>query len=91
MQAKELLGFQSVIIDNGSHTIKAGLSAADDPKLVIDSVIGRHLSGDKGAYIGHKKLYIGNEAKERNSFLNLNYPINRGIITDWDSMEEVVS
>ena len=39
----------------------------------------------------HKGLYIGNEAKEKASYLNINYPINRGIITDWDAMEEVVN
>ena len=90
MQAKELLGFQSVVIDNGSHTIKAGLSTADEPRIIIDSVIG-NLTDHKGSYIGHKKTYIGYEAKERKSLLNLKYPINRGIITDWDAMEEVLS
>lgn len=39
----------------------------------------------------HKGLYIGNEAKEKASYLNLHYPISRGIITDWDDMEQVVT
>lgn len=91
MQAKELLGFQSVVIDNGSHAIKAGLATENNPKVILDSVLGRLLSNDKEAQIEHKKLYIGSEAKEKHSFLNLTYPINRGIITNWDAMEEVVS
>ena len=37
----------------------------------------------------HKETYIGREAKAKESILNLKYPISRGIITDWDAMEEV--
>ena len=46
------------------------------------SVIGRHIAR-------HKGLYVGDEAIDKESFLSLKYPISRGIITDWDAMEEV--
>ena len=45
-------------------------------------MVGRHIAC-------HKGLYVGDEAIDKASYLNLNYPINRGIITDWDAMEEV--
>ena len=47
-------------------------------------MIGRHIAQ-------HKGMYIGNEAKEKARYLNLNYPIGHGIITDWDAMEQVLT
>ena len=35
------------------------------------------------------KEYIGNEAQERRDILSLSYPIERGVVTDWDDMEKL--
>ena len=36
-----------------------------------------------------KKIYIGNEAIAKSGFFKLSYPIEHGIITNWDNMEEL--
>ena len=72
-----------VVIDNGSYATKAGFTGNDAPNVILNSIVGKHVTR-------HKESYIGREAKAMGSFVNLKYPINRGIITDWDAMEEVV-
>src|SRR5689334_23165866 len=37
----------------------------------------------------HKDQYIGDEAMKHRGVLTLDYPIKRGIITDWDAAENV--
>lgn len=35
---------------------------------------------------GKKNFYVGGEAQIKRDILTLKYPIERGIITDWDDM-----
>ena len=39
--------------------------------------------------VEHKSEYIGDEAQKMRGVLNLNYPIESGIVTNWDDMEKV--
>lgn len=41
------------------------------------------------ACIGLKDSYVGNEAQKKRTILNLTYPIEHGIITNWDEMEKI--
>lgn len=36
-----------------------------------------------------KSEYIGDEAQKMRGVLNLSYPIESGIVTDWDKMEKI--
>ena len=70
----------SVVIDNGSGFICAGFGGDDAPRSVFPSVIGYH---------NDKAYYIGDEAQNKRGILSLRYPIERGIITNWDDMEKI--
>lgn len=39
--------------------------------------------------MGNKESYIGEEAQQRRGILSLKYPIQHGIVTDWDDMEKI--
>ena len=40
-------------------------------------------------YGADRSSYVGVEAQTRRHALSLNYPIQRGIVTDWDAMETI--
>ncbi|KAJ5068630.1 actin-7-related [Anaeramoeba ignava] len=80
---------KTIVIDNGSRLIKAGFAGDDAPRTVFPSIIGRpRNSGDK-IEKEEKEFYIGEEAQSKRDILSLNYPIEHGIVTDWDDMEKI--
>lgn len=80
-----------IVIDNGSSTCKAGFSTNDDPSAIIPSIVGRrrHLGDGEDIWDERKNgssLYVGNEAQLMKDILDLEYPIKRGVVTNWDDM-----
>ena len=39
--------------------------------------------------MGGKNAYVGDEAQSKRGILNLNYPIDRGVVTNWNDMEKI--
>ena len=80
---------KNIIIDNGSGVIKAGFAGDNQPSVKFPSIVGRPRT--KNAMIGveSKSEYIGDEAQKMRGVLNLSYPIESGIVTNWDDMEKV--
>jgi len=64
------------------------LAGDDVPRAVFPSVVGRLRQGVMGTF--PRDFYVGDEAQSMRCILNLQYPINRGIITNWDDMEKVL-
>ena len=75
-----------VIIVNGSKTVQAGFAGDDAPRAVFESVIGRprHMGIMVGMNI--RPYYTGDEAMVKRGMLALRYPIDKGIITNWDDI-----
>lgn len=65
---------ETVVIDIGSHIIRAGLSGHDAPKVQEPTVVGRpKLAG--ALTLDSKDLYIGKEAIEKQDILQLSHPV----------------
>uniref|UniRef100_A0A1X7VVX1 Actin, cytoplasmic n=1 Tax=Amphimedon queenslandica TaxID=400682 RepID=A0A1X7VVX1_AMPQE len=73
-----------LVIDNGSGMCKAGFCTSDAPVSYFPSVIGRPHSKGLG-----KDFYIGDEAQAKRGLLSLSYPMEHGIVTNWDDMEKI--
>ena len=78
----------ALVVDNGSGMCKAGFAGDDAPRAVFSSVVGRTRFPKAMVGIG-QDCYVGSHAQEKRSILTLKYPIERGIITNWDDMEKV--
>ncbi|KAL8674521.1 MAG: hypothetical protein Q9168_001113 [Polycauliona sp. 1 TL-2023] len=78
-----------IVLDNGSGTIRAGFAGDDLPKCYFPSYVGRpkHVKVLAGALEGD--FFIGQRAQELRGLLKIRYPLEHGIVTDWDDMERI--
>lgn len=77
----------AIVLDNGSGLVKCGFAGEDQPRGVFSSVVARSLVRP------HDKPLVGDAAVEAasraNSGLTLYYPLEHGIIEDYDNMSIV--
>ncbi len=81
-----------IVIDNGSGVVKAGYGGDDHPCSVFASIIAK--PKNPGIMIGVKdskedEYFIGDEAQQKRGVCIVTYPIEHGIITDWDNMKKI--
>ncbi|KAJ5067138.1 actin-7-related [Anaeramoeba ignava] len=78
-----------IVIDNGSGFIKSGFGGEEEPKSKFTTIIGKPKHLEMIKKINTKKYYIGNEAENQRGILELEYPMERGIVRNWDNMEKI--
>ncbi|KAI6243676.1 hypothetical protein M3Y99_00030200 [Aphelenchoides fujianensis] len=71
----------ALVVDNGSGMCKAGFAGDDAPRAVFPSIVGRPRHQGVMVGMGQKDSYRG--------ILTLKYPIEHGIVTNWDDMEKI--
>lgn len=84
-----VLANQPVVIDSGSGSVKAGIAGEELPKADFASLVGRpkHQRAMAGGLEG--ETFVGQIAQENRGLFRLRYPMEHGIVTNWDDMELV--
>eukprot|EP01029_Cantina_marsupialis_P031627 TRINITY_DN915_c0_g2_i3.p1 TRINITY_DN915_c0_g2~~TRINITY_DN915_c0_g2_i3.p1 ORF type:complete len:393 (+),score=128.53 TRINITY_DN915_c0_g2_i3:25-1203(+) len=82
-----------VICDNGTGVVKCGFATDTKPRFTFPSVVGRPMiraDEDKlGSDVVLKDVMVGEDAVKYRQHLDINAPLDKGIIRDWDSMREL--
>jgi len=76
----------AIVCDNGTSFVKAGLASQDEPR-VNPSLVGYPKPGVQ--VTEGDDICVGNEAISRRAHYSLKWPVEHGIVTDWDGMEKL--
>merc|ERR1719333_1294463 len=78
----------AIIMDNGTGMMKCGLSGTDAPTVTFASCVG-YPKNKAMMTGGNKEYYVGEEAQQKRGILVLKFPLEHGVITNWDDMEKI--
>lgn len=65
------------------------MAGDDAPKAVFPSIVGRARHAGTMVGMGQKEVYVGDEAQSKRGVLSLKYPIQHGVVSNWDDMEKL--
>ncbi|PFX16978.1 actin-related protein 2 [Stylophora pistillata] len=84
-------GNKVLVCDNGTGFVKCGYAGSNFPAHIFPSMVGRPIirSTAKVGDIEVKDLMIGDEASKLRHMLEVNYPMDNGIVRSWEDMKHV--
>lgn len=89
----------AVVIHSGSTSIQAGFSSDDVPRSIFQNVVGslredmvgsiRLLMMQRRDSTLRERRFVGDTVADKRWMLDLIFPIEFGVVKDWDAMQEV--
>jgi actin-related protein 2 len=78
----------TVVCDNGTGFVKCGFAGQNFPTAIFPAMIGRPImrAEEKVGNVELKDIMVGEEAAELRTMLELKYPMENGIIVNWEDM-----
>jgi len=80
-----------VVCDNGTGFVKCGFAGANFPTAIFPSMVGRPMfrSEELIENIEIKDVMVGDEAQKCRNALEITYPLDNGIIKNWNDIQYV--
>ncbi|MHA1727035.1 MAG: hypothetical protein ACTSXH_19705, partial [Promethearchaeota archaeon] len=80
-----------IILDLGSAYVKIGFAGDPTPRFIFPNMIGTERYKAVMVDVGARNIYVGNDAMKMRGVLKVSYPVERGIIKDWDGYYEILN
>ncbi|TKR60470.1 hypothetical protein L596_027713 [Steinernema carpocapsae] len=89
--AMDSQGRKIIVVDNGSGFVKCGYAGSNFPAHIFPSIVGRPIlrSSQRVGNISIKDIMVGEECSQLREQLEVNYPMENGIVRNWDDMGHV--
>ena len=78
----------ALVSDNGSGMCNAGFAGDDVPRAMFTSIVGKPAMPDIMVGMDQKDSNVGALEQSMRGVLTLKYPVEHGIVTNWDDMEK---
>lgn len=83
-------GRKIVVCDNGTGFVKCGFAGSNFPEHIFPSLVGRPILRSSARInnieVKMKDLMVGEEASQLRSMLELSYPMENGMVRNWEEM-----
>jgi actin-related protein 2 len=81
-------GHQVIVVDNGTGFVKCGRAGSNFPDYQFPSMVGRPIlrATSRVGDVELKDLMIGDEASELRQMLDCTYPMENGMVRNWEDM-----
>ncbi|KAF9357452.1 Arp2/3 complex subunit, actin nucleation center [Mortierella sp. AD094] len=82
---------KTIVVDNGTGFVKVGYAGSNFPEHVFPSVVGRPIlrAEESIGNVRVKDIMVGDEAAELRAILQMSYPMENGIVTNWTDMRHL--
>ncbi|KAI8929760.1 actin family [Entophlyctis helioformis] len=80
-----------VVCDNGTGFVKVGFGGTNFPHAIFPAVVGRPIlrAEEKIGDVTLKDIMVGDEAAAVRQMLQMSYPMENGIVRNWDDMHHL--
>ncbi|KAI8911831.1 actin family [Gorgonomyces haynaldii] len=80
-----------IVCDNGTGFVKCGYSGTNFPEAIFPAVVGRPIlrAEEKVGDLAIKDIMVGDEAAALRSNLQMSYPMENGIVRNWEDMHHL--
>jgi len=80
-----------IVCDNGTGFVKCGFAGSNFPTAIFPAMVGRPIMRYEEAIdnVEIKEIMVGDEAAKLRSMLQINYPMDNGIVRNWEDAKHV--